>query len=337
MKRHGNLFPLITDVDNIRLAYIKARKGKSSKSAIKRFDTNPEKRIIEIQNSLIDNTFTTSPYQTKWIKEPKSRLVYVLPFNPDRVVQHAIMNIIEPIWDNLFIYDSYACRVGKGIHKGSQKCMEFVRRYKYCLKCDISKFYPSVDHDILFDIIKRKIKCNKTLDLLANIIYSIGGGKNVPIGNYTSQWFGNLYLNELDQYIKHTHKIKPYLRYCDDFIVFSDNKKHLNDMVVVVKEFCAKLKLSLSKCDLFPVTQGVDFLGYRHFNNYILLRKSTATRVKRRLKILPKLFKSGKISLESYRSSIASTYGWLKWANTNNLNISTRLDKMFGELKVEAI
>lgn len=337
MKRHGNLFSQITDLENIRLAYTKARKGKTSKSAIKRFDKDPDKRIVEIRDSLINNTFTTSKYQTKWVKEPKSRLVYVLPFNPDRVVQHAIMNVIEPIWDKLFIEDSYACRVGKGIHKGSQRCMEFVRKYNYCLKCDISKFYPSVDHNVLFDVIKRKIKCSRTLDLLANIIYSISGGKNVPIGNYTSQWFGNLYLNELDQHLKHTYKIKPYLRYCDDFIVFSDSKKHLNYMAVVIKEFCAKLKLSLSKCDLFPVSQGVDFLGYRHFNNYILLRKSTATRVKRRLKILPKLFKSGKISLELYRSSLASTYGWFKWANTNNLNMSTCLDKMLGELKVEAI
>ena len=169
MKRHSNLFPQIVELENIKLAYKKARKGKTAKSAIKRFDSDPEKRILAIQDSLINNTFTTSSYQTKWIKEPKSRLVYVLPFNPDRVVQRAIMNILEPIWDNLFIYNSYACRIGKGIHLGSKKCMEFVRKYKYCLKCDISKFYPSINHDILFKIIQQKIRCNPFLTTIRKI------------------------------------------------------------------------------------------------------------------------------------------------------------------------
>jgi RNA-directed DNA polymerase len=331
MKRHSNLFSQIVELDNIRLAYQKARKGKSSKSAIKRFDKDPEKRIIEIRDSLINNTFTTSNYETKWVKEPKSRLVYVLPFNPDRVVQHAIMNILEPIWEKLFIDDSYACRIGKGIHLGSKKCMEFVRKYKYCLKCDISKFYPSVNHDILFDIIRHKIKCSPTLSLLKEIIYSIPGGKNIPIGNYTSQWFGNLYLNELDQYIKHQHKVKPYIRYCDDFILFDNNKRVLNNLSHKIIDFCKDtLALTLSKCDLFPVTQGVDFLGYRHFNNYILLRKSTTRRVMRRLKLLPTLLEKGRLSIDSYRSSLASTWGWLKWSNTHNLRLSLKLDELLG-------
>lgn len=237
MRRHNNLFDQITSTDNLRLAYRKARKGKTSKSAIKRFDTAPEKRLARIQSQLIDGTFNTSRYQTKWVFEPKQRLIYVLPFNPDRIVQHAIMNVIEPIWDSMLISDTYACRSGKGIHAGSRRVMEFVRRYKYCLKCDVSKFYPSVDHDILFGIIQRKIKCRRTLELLQNIIYSIGGGKNVPIGNYTSQWFGNLYLNELDQYLKHKYRIKPYVRYCDDFVLFADDKAILNKMAHVIKDF----------------------------------------------------------------------------------------------------
>ena len=329
MKRHGNLFDQIVSMDNLWAAYRKARKGKSSKSAIKRFDGNPQRRLERIQCRLIDGSFSTSPYLTKWVFEPKQRLIYVLPFNPDRIVQHAIMNVIEPIWDKMLISDSYACRSGKGIHAGSRRVMEFVRRYKYCLKCDISKFYPSVDHDILFNIIQRKIKCSRTLELLRNIIYSIGGGKNVPIGNYTSQWFGNLYLNELDQYLKHEWHVKPYVRYCDDFVLFADDKPFLNKMAHVIKEFAwDKLKLTLSKCDLFPVTQGVDFLGYRHFRNYLLLRKSTAQRIKRRLRLLPRLLERGKISLESYRSSLASSMGWLKWCNSRNLALSLRIDEL---------
>lgn len=316
-------------MNNLREAYRRARRGKTSKSAVKRFERNPEGRLVRIQKSLVDHAFRTSEYDTKWVHEPKARLIYVLPFSPDRIVQHAIMNVIEPIWDGLLISDSYACRVGKGIHAGSRRCMEFVRRYKYCLKCDISKFYPSVHHDTLFEIIQRKIKCPETLWLLKEIIYSIPGGRNVPIGNYTSQWFGNLYMNELDQYLKHEWHIKPYIRYCDDFVTFSDDKPFLNDVAAAITVFVGtKLKMTLSKCDLFPVTQGVDFLGYRHFQNYVLLRKSTSKRVKKRLTLLPKLLEKGRISLDSYRSSIASTRGWMKWSNSHNLGLSLKLQEL---------
>jgi retron-type reverse transcriptase len=329
MKRHGNLFNKIVEIENLKLAYKKAKKGKSTKSFVVRFDKNAEARLLDIQNILLTNYFKTSNYHTKWVHEPKRRLIYVLPFSPDRIVQHAIMNIVEPIWDNLLISDSYACRTGKGLHAGSKRCMEFVRKFKYCLKCDIAKFYPSINQDILFNIIQRKIKCKPTLNLLEEIIYSIPGGKNVPIGNYTSQWFGNLYLNELDQHLKHQHKVKQYIRYCDDFVLFDNSKQFLNDMASAIKTFCnEELELSLSKCDLFPINQGVDFLGYRHFPDYILLRKSTSKRVKKRLRILPKLLESGKVTLEHFRSSIASTKGWLRWANTYNFSISLQLKEM---------
>ena len=329
MRRHGDLYNRIINIDNLREAYRRARRGKTQKSAIKRFDRNPEERLDKIQKSLIDHTFHSSEYTTKHVYEPKPRLIYVLPFAPDRIVQHALMNVIEPIWDRLLISDSYACRAGKGMHAGSRRCMEFVRRYKYCLKCDISKFYPSVHHDTLFEIIQRKIKCPETLWLINEIIYSMPGGRNVPIGNYTSQWFGNLYMNELDQYLKHEWRFKPYIRYCDDFVTFSDDKPFLNEVAVAITEFVdEKLKMSLSKRDLLPVSQGVDFLGYRHFPNYILLRKSTTKRVKKRLALLPKLLKKGRISLDSYRSSIASTNGWLKWANSHHLALSLKLGEL---------
>jgi hypothetical protein len=329
MKRHGKLFNRIIDIDNLVVAYQKAKKGKSSRSFVKRFEKDPTSKLLNIQSTLAEGRFKTSNYHTKWVFEPKQRLIYVLPFNPDRILQHAVMNVVEPIWDKLLISDSYACRVGKGMHRGSKKCMEFVRKYRYCLKCDISKFYPSINHEILFNIIQQKIKCKLTLDLLHEIIYSVSNGKNVPIGNYTSQWFGNLYLNELDQYLKHTWRVKPYIRYCDDFIMFDNNKSFLNELAVAIKEFCySKLALVLSKCDLFPVIQGVDFLGYRHFEDYVLLRKSTATRVKRRLKLLPLLLAKGIITKEYFRSSLASTMGWIRWANTYNLGLSLKIKEL---------
>ena len=329
MKRHGNLFDKITDMDNLTLAYIRARKGKAWQRQIKAFDVNPEENLLAIKQSLIDKTFHTSPYRVKTIHEPKKREIYILPFSPDRIVQHALMNVIEHIWENLFIHDSYACRKGKGVHAGSRRTMEFVRRNAYCLQCDISKFYPSIDHDILSFIVRRKIKCPDTLWLLDDIIYSIQGGKNTPIGNYTSQWFGNLYMNELDQYLKHTWKIRDYIRYCDDFLLFHHDKGFLNRMKIVIKDFLADtLHLTMSKCEVFPVSQGVDFLGYRHFRNHVLLRKSTAKRIIRRFHILPTLLDSGSITLDQFRSSIASMLGWMQWAQTGNLKKVLRIDEL---------
>jgi len=337
VKRYGNLFQQIVQLDNLYLAYKKARKGKTWQDTIKQFERHLHRNILAIHNSLVNKTFTTSRYTERIIYEPKRRTIYKLPFNPDRIVQHALMNVIEPIWDSMFISDSYSCRIGKGIHAGSKRTMEFIRQVGengYCLKMDVSKFYPSIVHDILFDIISHKIKCRDTLWLFHDIIYSIGNGKNVPIGNYTSQWFGNLYLNELDQWLKHVHKIKLYIRYCDDFLILHRDKLFLHDMRKKIEEFLLKrLQLRFSKSDIFPIKHGIDFLGYRHFPNYILLRKSTAKRIKKRLRNLPILLKKGKISQDQYISSIASTLGWLKWANAYNFRKATNIDKLWKEIK----
>lgn len=329
MKRHGNLWEKITSEENITLAYLKAKKHKSQFRAVKKFELNEENNLKRIRASLINKTFTTAKYFEKQIYEPKKRIIYVLPFTPDRIVQHALMNILIPIMEGLFIDDSYACREGKGLHKGSLRTMEYVRRNRYCLKCDIAKFYPSVNHEILLKIIKRKIKCKNTLWLIEDIINSFPGEFNVPIGNFTSQWFGNLYMNELDKFVKEELKIKDYLRYCDDFCLFHKDKKVLNEARAKIKEFIeTKLKLRFSKCDLFQTAQGVDFLGYRHFRKYILLRKSTTKRVKKRLSKLPKQLEENKITKEQYRSSIASTIGWIKWANTHNLGLALNIRQL---------
>jgi retron-type reverse transcriptase len=328
-KRHGVLFERIISMDNLRLAYHKARRGKSRMHNVRRFEEDVEGNLRSIRQSLVDGRFTTSSYQVKQIFEPKPREIFVLPFSPDRIVQHALMNVLESIWSSLFIHDSYACRRGYGPHAGSRRAMEFVRRYRYCLKADIRKFYPSVDHDILFAVVQRKIKCPGTLNLLRDIIYSSPGGKNVPIGNYTSQWLGNLYLNELDQWLKHRHRIKAYLRYCDDFCLFSDDKTYLRKMKELIRLFIdEKLLLQYSKAEVFPVSQGVDFLGYRHFPTHILVRKSTAKRIQRRLRGLPLALAQGDITLEQFRGCVASAHGWLKHANSHNLAVALQLERL---------
>jgi len=340
MRRHGNLWEKITNIENIRLAFHKAALNKNSHLNVQKTKNNLEERLENIRLSLINKTFTTSQYWEKVIFEPKKRTIYILPFYPDRIIQHALMNLIAPIWDNMFIHDSYACRDKKGLHAGSMRTMEFVRRNKYVLKCDISKFYPSMNHDILLEIIKRKIKCPDTLWLIENIIRSFPGENNVPIGNFTSQWFGNLYMNEVDQFVKHELQKKyghiDYVRYCDDFCLFNNDKKILKTAREEIRKFLdEELKLKFSKCDIFPIKHGVDFLGYRHFDNYILLRKRTTKRVRRRLAALPRLYEKKKITAEQFRSSVASTWGWLKHANTHNLQVTIKLNelkKIIGEL-----
>ncbi len=329
MRKHNNFYEKIASIENLRVAFKKASKGKNWQRSIREFRINTEAKLLAIRESLINKTYRPSPYRIKQIYVPKTRDIYIAPFNPDRVIHHAVMNVLEPTWEKLFIHDSYACIKNKGLHKGSKRTMDFVRQDRYCLKCDISKFYPSMKHDVLYRIIQRKIKCKDTLELLKSIIYSVPDGHNVPIGNYTSQWFGNLYLNELDMRAKHVYKIKHYIRYCDDFLLFSSDKKRLREIAGDLKVYLAdELGLQMSKCELFPVANGVDFLGYRHFPNYVLLRKSTAVRIKRRLRILPGLFKAGRISLEQFRSSIASSWGWMIWANIHNLSLKIQIEKL---------
>jgi len=313
MYRHTNLFTKICEIENIKLAHHKAQLGKSHREAIKKFNKDLDTNLLEIQDMLVNRTFTTSEYKTKVIYEPKERQIYILPFAPDRIVQHALMNILEPIWTKLFIKDSYSCIKFRGIHKGSIRTSEFVRRNKYCIQFDISKFYPSMRHDIMKKIIRQKIKCPSTLWLLDDIIDSFPGEVNLPIGNLTSQWFGNLYMNELDTYVKHDLRIKDYIRYCGDFLVFENDKKILKDFGNKIEGFLKdELALVLSRKDLYQTSRGVDFLGYRHFGTHVLLRKSTAKHMQRVLKATDPDTEHGKQVIASYK-------GWTRWANCHNL------------------
>lgn len=361
IKRHGNLWNKITDVENLYLAERKAGKCKTTRKPVVKVRKDLDNYLITLHNSLVNNTYTNSNYRIYSIYEPKLRLIYTLPYYPDRIVHHAIMNILEPIWDKLFIDTSFACRKGRGQHKGLTKTFRYVRKYKYCAKLDISQFYVNIDHEILKKILRKKLKDSELLKLLDLIIDGIstrdanieflsnlnskdacimkeklliytqefGARKaGVPIGNYLSQWFGNLYMNELDTYIKYELKCGAYVRYCDDFILFSNNKEELHTFVKVIRKFLYdKLKLLLSKSSVFPVTRGVDFLGYRMFpSGYVLLRKRTTKRVKKRIKKLKRSISSHTVNWDYAMAMLASTNGWLKWANTYNFKNNLCLD-----------
>jgi len=318
MKRHGNLFETIAAFDNLELAYRKAVRGKRYRPAELKFYANLEESLIQIQNELIWGSYEPKPYRTFTVYEPKERVIYAAAFR-DRVVHHAIMNVIEPIWEGVFIADSYACRSEKGTHAGVERLGVMLQSANarwgkvYCLKGDVAKFFPSINHHVLMGIVRRKIKCSNTLSLLEKIIFATGDqadpeSHNLPIGNLISQWCANLYLNELDQFAKHHLMANHYIRYMDDFVILHHDKTVLWDWLREIETlFVVRLKLRLnSKTSIFPVAQGIDFLGYRIWQDRRLLRKSSSRRMVRRLKKLQALFAAGKVSLGRISASIRS-------------------------------
>lgn len=331
MKRlGGDVFERIIAPENLREAFRKAAKGRRKYAVVRRAEAKLERNLAKLHRKLRDGTYTTGRYKSQIVFEPKRRTIHSLPFFPDRVVHHAILNILGPYWDSLFIHDSYACREGKGQHAGSRRCMQFVRKYSYVLKCDVSKFYHSISHDIMKSIVRKKLKCKRTLALLDEIIDSsktcpeLTPGRGVPIGNLVSQWLGNLYLHELDIFVKQELKCRGYIRYCDDFVLFSNSKAELREWADKIRCFLSeRLQLRLSKCEAFPLSHGVDYLGYRHFRDYILLRKSTAKRMRRRLAHVRRLIDTGDLS--RLMGQVASASGWLQHANTHNFCLSTTL------------
>lgn len=330
MKRLGNVYDQIIAPENLRVAFNKAAKGRRKYCVVRRVEAKLDANLAKLHKLLAEGRYKTGKYKSQIVYEPKKRTIRSLPFFPDRTTHHAILNILGPYWDRLFIYDSYACREGKGQHAGSRRCKKFVRRYKYVLKCDVSKFYHSISHDVIKKIVRKKLKCKRTLALLDEIIDSSGScpelspGRGVPIGNLVSQWLGNLYLHELDIFVKQELRCKGYTRYCDDFVLFSDSKEELRTWAARIREFlAATLQLSLSKCEVFPSVHGVDYLGYRHFRRYILLRKSTAKRIKHRLANVRRNLDTG--DLAHLMGQVASAAGWMQHANTHNLRIVTML------------
>ena len=273
MKRYNNLFEKIISLENLELADKKARRGKKS-YGIKIFDRNREKNLRRLHEDLKEHRFHTSEYKIEKIFEPKERDIYKLPYYPDRIVHHAIMNILEPIWTSVFIKETYSCIKGRGIHKAVcdvKKAMKDVDGTRYCLKIDIRKFYPTINHAIMKEIIRKKIKCEGTLWLLDDIIDSVEGIKGLALGNLLSQFLANLYLSYFDHDVKEIKKVKYYYRYADDMIFFSDNKEFLHELLKWIKEYMKTLDLELKGNEqIFPIAmnrfgksgRGLDFVGY---------------------------------------------------------------------------
>jgi len=324
MKTHKNLFEKVCSYKSLYGAYLKARKGKTNLPEVLKFTYNLEDELSNLQNELQNQIYKPGEYRHFVIFEPKERRISALPFR-DRVIHHAICSVIEPIFEKKFVYDSYACRKEKGTHAGVNRIQKFIKEVNnnyYVLKCDVLKYFSSVNHEILKKIIRKKIADKKLLWLLDQIIDSAEAG--IPIGNLTSQLFANIYLNELDEFIKYELRIKYYIRYMDDFIILHESKQYLHKIKQDVKLFFVSMRLTLhpKKSNIFPITLGIDFLGYRIFNNHRLIRKSTTKRFIRNTKTKLKKYDSGVINFDKLMESFNSWEAYMSHGNSHNLKNS---------------
>jgi len=327
MKRFKHLYPLIYSFDNLYVAYLKARRSRRYDVEVLRFAARLEEELIALYRELSTETYRTGEYRTFVVCEPKRREVAALPFR-DRVAHHAICNVIEPLFDRGFIHHSYACRTGKGTHAGADQITAWFRLLwrtgisPYVLQADISRYFASVDHATLISILHRRIACDRTMGLLTHIIDGAGANrKGMPIGNLTSQLFANIYLNELDQFVKHELHAKYYLRYMDDFVILHPSKAQLRQWRYAIAAFLdERLHLSLNeRTTIFPASQGIDFLGYRIWRTHRLLRKRSIRDMKRKLKRFERQYSEGQATRTQIYASIQSWIGHAKHADAYNL------------------
>ncbi len=310
MKRLNNLYEKVCSLGNLQLADEKARKGKSDQRGIQVHDLNRDLNISRLHSMLKDRTYRTSKYKTFTIHEPKERLIYCLPYFPDRITHHAIMDILEPVFTSMFTADTYSCIKGKGIHAAANSIKSFLKNSAgttYCLKFDIKKFYPSINHDVLKSLLRRKFKDPDLLWLLDEVIDSAEG---LPIGNYLSQYLANFYLTCFDHWIKEIKGVNYYSRYADDIVILSGNKEYLHQLLFDITDYLAiNLKLTLKdNYQVFPVAaRGIDFVGYVFYHTHTALRKSIKYRFAKM------------VATSNAPASFAAYYGWAKHCDSKHL------------------
>lgn len=344
MKTYTNLYSGLCSFKNLELAFKKAKKGKSKMPYVKEFEANLQEELNKLKQELESQTYKPRPLKRFIIRDPKTRTIHASDFR-DRVVHHALINIIGPIFEKRFIHDSYASRINKGTHNAILRFDKFKRKVSnngrlvknafnnnsvqgYVLKADIRHYFDNVDHDVLLKIVKRKIKDKKIIWLIKQILNNFDSkikGKGMPLGNLTSQFFANVYLNELDYFVKHNLKAKYYIRYVDDFVILHEQKNILEDYKQRINYYLLnnlKLELHPEKSSIFPLRKGVTLLGYRNFYHYRLLRKSNLRKFERNLNEKLMLLKEGILTKEGILESLQGWFGYAKWANTYKLRIS---------------
>jgi hypothetical protein len=345
LKRYRDLYRQVACFENLYLAYCKAARGKRGQPNVAAFEFDLEGNLARLQDELASHAYRPGAYHSFTISDPKRRLVSAAPFR-DRVVHHALCNVIEPIFERAFIGDSYANRVGKGVHQALDRCQAFARRYRYALQCDVRQFFPSVDHAILRAILARKLDDPQVMWLIDRILESGAGvlddeydvvyfaqddpwsgagegllaacrPRGLPVGNLTSQFWGNVYLNELDQFVKRTlgcgGRRPAYLRYVDDFVLFADHKPPLWAWKEAIRDCLAGLRLTMHEraSTVYPVTNGIPFLGFRVYPTHRLLRRRNGVAFARRFRAQRGMLARGQMTPQGLRRRVQ---GWVAHA-----------------------
>lgn len=336
MKTHKNLFPRVWEFGNLLRAAKRAQRGKRREPEVYAFNAELERNLLCLQEELKSGAWTPGTYRDFYVYEPKKRLVSAAPY-ADRVVHHALCAVLEPVWEPMFIYDTYACRVGKGTHRAADRYTAFCRKAKYVLKCDISRYFESIRHDVLLAEIGRYVRDDEVLALVSKILASNDArpgavpGKGIPIGNLTSQFFANVYLNRFDHWIKEDLRKAYYIRYVDDFVILADDKRELHSVLDSVEARLAETGLTVhpKKRNVFPVTQGCDFMGYRIWPDHRRLRPVTGYHGRRKLRRVAARFAAGQVSLRRAKASVAAWIGHVKHADTWGLRSRVLGDLVF--------
>lgn len=337
---YRKLFDKIVEPETLFLAWKKFRQGKGSKPDVLLFESELESNIFKLSRELKNKEYTHAGYTGFYISDPKLRHIHKATVR-DRVLHHVVASVLAPIFEPTFISNSFSCRIGKGSHRGVETLRNILRKESenntkacYVLKCDIRKFFDSINHDILFSILRRKIRDVDMLELLKNIIESYPGGvsglfnrKGVPIGNLTSQLFANIYMNEFDQFIKHKLQVHYYARYTDDFVIVSRDKEYLARLVVPIETFLRdvlSLELHPKKVEILNYTKGVDYLGNVIFPNHTLVRKHTRKRIIRKFEETIKGYRRGETSKEKIEATLSSYLGILSHMNAYKLSMKLK-------------
>lgn len=347
MKSHANLYESLCSYDNLELAFKKARKGKTLKTYVIDFEKKLKQNLSRLRTELLLHAYTPKPLETFILRDPKTRKISKSDF-ADRLVHHALINIIEPIFDKTFIFDSYANRKGKGTLKALKRFDEFKRKASknnaincHVLKADIRHYFDEVSHEILIKIIKNKINDKKIIWLIKKILNNFSTkkeGVGMPLGNLTSQFFANIYLNELDKFVKHNLKAKYYIRYVDDFVIIENRKSKLNAYKEEIDKFLKqqlKLRLHPDKTNIFWIRQGTPFLGFRIFPCHKLLNERNIRKFKRKLDEAKILFEDDRINYDKIHSIFEGWLAYTKTANAYRLRkrfISNFEQKFFGQI-----
>jgi len=326
-----SIFERIVSPENLFAAWDEFSKGKQARGDVRTFAWRLEQNIFALHRALVSGAYRHGPYSAFTICDPKQRRIHKAMVR-DRIVHHAVFAVLNPLFEPSFIAQSFSCRVGKGTHRAVDALERMLRKVSrngtgpcFALKCDVLQFFASVDHAVLLEILRRRISDERAVALLTEIVDSFAGEhqtKGVPIGNLTSQLFANIYLNEFDQFMKHELKIKPFIRYTDDFVVVSESEEFLRCLVQPVENFLReRLRLTLHphKVTIRKYRQGIDFLGYVLLPHCRVVRTKTKRRMLRKLKSRVVECLAGARPWESVEASLQSYLGVLSHASTYRL------------------